>query len=196
VREYYDRRAGEYDDWYLGRGLFATRDRPGWHEELVELTRVVEAIPAGRTIDVACGSGFLTQHLRGDVVGVDQSEAMLEQARRRAPQLTFVRADALALPVPDRSFDRVFTAHFYGHLHARERHAFLGEARRVAPELVVVDSARAGSEEDEAIQERVLDDGSRWQVYKRWFTPDGLAAELGGGTTLFSGRWFVAVVSS
>jgi hypothetical protein len=30
MREYYDRRAPEYDDWYLGRGLFAVRDRPGW----------------------------------------------------------------------------------------------------------------------------------------------------------------------
>jgi ubiquinone/menaquinone biosynthesis C-methylase UbiE len=195
VREYYDRRAAEYDDWYLGRGLFATRDRPGWDAELDELTRVVAALPAGRTIDVACGTGFLTQHLRGEVVGVDQSEAMLEQARLRAPQATFRLADAFALPAPDRSFDRVVTAHFYGHLDGQERRAFLTEARRVAPELVVVDSARAGSEEDEAIQERVLEDGSRWQVYKRWFTPEGLAAELGGGTTLFSGRWFVAVVS-
>jgi hypothetical protein len=27
--EYYDRRAPEYDDWYMGTGLFAQRDRPG-----------------------------------------------------------------------------------------------------------------------------------------------------------------------
>jgi demethylmenaquinone methyltransferase/2-methoxy-6-polyprenyl-1,4-benzoquinol methylase len=196
VREYYDRRAAEYDDWYLGRGLFATRDRPGWRRELDELTGVIASLPAGRTIDVACGTGFLTRHLRGDVVGVDQSESMLEQARLRAPHVTFLLADALALPAPDRSFDRVFTAHFYGHLDAHERRSFLAEARRVAPELVVVDSARAGSEEDEAVQERVLQDDSRWEVYKRWFTPEGLARELGGGTTLFSGRWFVAVVST
>jgi hypothetical protein len=31
---YYDRRAPEYDDWYLGRGGFATRERPGFDEEL------------------------------------------------------------------------------------------------------------------------------------------------------------------
>ena len=42
-------------------------------------------------------------------------------------------------------------------------------------------------------QERVLNDGSRWQVYKRFFTPEGLRAELGGGEVLFAGRWFVAV---
>jgi ubiquinone/menaquinone biosynthesis C-methylase UbiE len=195
VREYYDRRASEYDDWYLGTGSFAQRDRPGWRQELDELTRVVAALPAGRTLDTGCGTGFLTQHLRGDVVGLDQSEAMLEQARRRAPHATFLLGDALALPVPNRSFDRVFTAHFYGHLDEKARRTFLAEARRVAPELVVVDSARAGSDEDEAVQERVLEDGSHWQVYKRWFTPDGLADEIGGGTPLHAGRWFVVVRS-
>ncbi len=31
---YYDRRAPEYDDWYLGVGLFADRERPGFDDEL------------------------------------------------------------------------------------------------------------------------------------------------------------------
>jgi ubiquinone/menaquinone biosynthesis C-methylase UbiE len=193
MREYYDRRAHEYDDWYRGRGLFAKRDRPGWDEEVARLVERVAALPAARTLDVACGTGFLTRHLRGDVVALDQSESMLEEARRKAPRATFVQGDALALPVPNASFERVFTAHFYGHLDEQERERFLAEAHRVARELVVVDSSRASSERDEAHQERVLNDGSRWQVYKRWFTPEGLAAELGGGETLFAGRWFVAV---
>jgi ubiquinone/menaquinone biosynthesis C-methylase UbiE len=195
MQEYYDRRAPEYDDWYLGAGLFSERDRPGWDEEVDELTRVVAALPAGRTLDLACGTGFLTQHLHGDVVGVDQSEAMLEVARRAAPHATFLQADALALPFPNQTFDRVLTAHFYGHLETDDRARFLAEARRVAPELVVVDSSRQSAEQDEGVQERVLNDGSRWQVYKRWFTPDGLAAELGGGETLYAGRYFVAVCS-
>jgi hypothetical protein len=46
------------------------------------------------------------------------------------------------------------------------------------------------------VQERILNDGSRWEVYKRFFTPDELLTELGGGETLFSGRWFVAVRSA
>jgi demethylmenaquinone methyltransferase/2-methoxy-6-polyprenyl-1,4-benzoquinol methylase len=193
VREYYDRRAGEYDDWYRGRGLFAGRDRPRWDEEVAQLIEAVASLPAARTLDVGCGTGFLTRHLRGDVVALDQSESMLEEARREAPRATFVRGDALALPVTNQSFDRVFTAHFYGHLDEPDRERFLAEARRVARELVVVDSSRESSEQDEAHQERVLNDGSRWQVYKRWFTPESLAAELGGGETLFAGRWFVGV---
>jgi hypothetical protein len=58
---------------------------------------------------------------------------------------------------------------------------------------VVVDSSRAAAEVDETVQERVLNDGSRWEVYKRWFTGSELAGELGGGDVLHDGRWFVAV---
>ena len=32
MKEYYDTRAPEYDEWYLGLGRFAARERPGWHE--------------------------------------------------------------------------------------------------------------------------------------------------------------------
>jgi len=113
VKEYYDRRAAEYDDWYLGKGRFADRDRPGWDDEVEALTRVVGELPPARTLDVACGTGFLTKHLVGDVVALDQSLLMLEEAARQAPHATVVQGDALALPFPDRSFDRVFTAHFY-----------------------------------------------------------------------------------
>ena len=64
-RRYYDLRAPEYDDWYLGRGPFADRDRPGWDEETRRLAEVVAGLPAGRVLDAACGTGFLTQHLPG-----------------------------------------------------------------------------------------------------------------------------------
>jgi ubiquinone/menaquinone biosynthesis C-methylase UbiE len=193
VRAYYDRRATEYDDWYVGIGRYRDEERPGWEDELAQLKRVVAALPPARVLDVACGTGFLTRHLRGDVTGLDQSEAMLELARAQAPRATFVRGDALRLPFADHSFDRLFTGHFYGHLDERERTAFLDEVRRVAPELVVVDSAVREGVKPEAMQERFLKDGSRHEVFKRYFTAEGLADELGGGTVLHEGRWFVVV---
>jgi hypothetical protein len=84
---------------------------------------------------------------------------------------------------------------FYGHLQEGDRQRFLAEARRVAPELVVVDAALRDDVEPEQLEERVLRDGSRWTVYKRFFTPEGLLAELGGGRVVYAGRWFVAVAS-
>ncbi len=193
MREYYEARAPEYDDWYLGRGRFAERERPGWTEELAALERVLTSLPWAHTLDVACGTGFLTRHLPGEIAGLDQSEQMLEIARERVPAAAFVQGDALALPFADGAFERVFTAHFYGHLDRDERALFLAEATRVAPELVVCDAALRPDREREEVQERILEDGSSWRVYKRFFGAEELAAELGGGEVLFSGEWFVVV---
>jgi hypothetical protein len=46
------------------------------------------------------------------------------------------------------------------------------------------------------MDQRVLNDGSRHEVFKRWFVADELAEELGGGEVLHDGRWFVAVRSA
>ena len=193
MKAYYDRRAPEYDDWWRGTGLFASRHRPGWHEEAASLAKTLETLPPARTLDVACGTGFLTQYLSGEITGLDQSASMLELAQAKVPDGRFLQADALELPFADGSFERVLTSFFYGHLEEPDRATFLREARRVATELVVVDSALSEDVLPVERQERVLNDGSRWQVYKRFFEPEQLGRELGGGRTLFAGRWFVAV---
>jgi SAM-dependent methyltransferase len=192
VKAYYDRRAAEYDDWWLGRGLYADRERPGWEEELRLLEGAISELPPVRALDVACGTGFLTRHLRGEVTGLDASERMLELARAQAPAARFQRGDALSLPFADGAFDRVFTSYFYCHLELAERQRFLAEARRVAPELVVVASIRGDGDEFERWEERQLEDGSCWNVYKRVFVGPDLAEEL-GGEIVFKGRWFVVV---
>lgn len=195
MKAYYDSRAREYDDWYLGTGLFAQRERPGWQDAVHALERAVARLPTANTLDVACGTGFLTRHLRGQVTALDQSEQMLALARTRVPRAALVAGDALELPFEDNSFERVFTGHFYGHLEGAERERFLAEAHRVAPELIVVDSAARPDHELEEWQTRVLNDGSEHTVYKRYFEAPGLAAELGSGTVLHASAWFVMVKS-
>ncbi len=196
MKAYYEARAAEYDDWYLGLGRFDGLARAHWDGELHDLEDVLAALPPRRTLDVACGTGFLTRSLRGEITGLDQSASMLELASARLPKVGFVQSDALQLPFADGVFERVFTSHFYGHLEELERGRFLAEARRVAPELVVVDAAVRPDRDRVERQERILNDGSRWQVYKRYFQPEELAAELGGGEVIFAGRWFVAVRSA
>jgi ubiquinone/menaquinone biosynthesis C-methylase UbiE len=194
VRTYYDRRAPEYDGWY--RGIhYEGEELASFLDEVAVLEQAVAELPPARTLDVACGTGFLTRHLRGDIVGLDQSERMLEIAREQASHADYVRGDAFALPFPDCSFDRVFSGHFYGHLEEPDRIAFLAEARRVAPQLVVVDAARRPKRPAEEWQERVISDGSTWPVFKRFFRPAQLVRELGGGDVAFAGRWFVVVTS-
>ncbi len=187
MRTYYERRAPEYDEvWqhYLDR-------HP---DEVRALLGVVAALPDARTLDVACGTGFITRHLPGTVVGLDQSDSMLELARAQAPDASFVRGDAFDLPFEEGAFDRVFAGHFYGHLEEADRIRFLAEARRVAPELVVAESAIHDGLPPNGWEERVLRDGSRWQVFKRYFEPDRLLEEL-GGRVLFAGARFLLVSS-
>src|SRR5438067_8094003 len=116
---------------------------------------------------------------------------MLEEARRKAPNARFVHGDAFDLPFEDHAFDRLLTSFFYGHLELEDRMRFLSESRRVASELVVVDASRERSDVDEELQQRTLNDGSEWHVYKRYFRPEVLVDELGGGEVLHAGRWFV-----
>src|SRR3954449_12467731 len=107
MRAYYDRRAREYDDWWHGTGMFAQRDRPGWQEETIRLTGVLDSLPPARVLDVACGTGFLTRHLRGEVVAIDQSPEMVRIASARMPHARVVVGDAMPLPFDDGSFDRL-----------------------------------------------------------------------------------------
>ena len=171
----YDRRTAEYDEWYTAQGIF------------VDLVR---HLPPARTLDVACGTAFLTRHLRGFVVGLDQSPAMVAIAQSRLPDGLAVVGDALHLMVADHAFDRVMTGHFYGHLPPEEQATFLGEAHRVAVQLIVIDSAWRPGVETDQWQERVLSDGSRHQVYKRYLSGTELAGEI-DGEVLRDGTWFV-----
>jgi SAM-dependent methyltransferase len=115
-RAYYDRRAAEYDDWYLGTGLFAQRVRPGWTEELEKLRAVLGSLRFDSFLDVACGTGYLTESLRGRVIGLDQSASMLAdelarmvflaEARRVSKSMVIIDA-AQWDDVPPESIQRV-----------------------------------------------------------------------------------------
>ena len=98
MKEYYERRAAEYDGAYLGTGAYSGRDRPGFGEELARVVTLVEGLPPARVLDVGCGTGFMTRHLKGEVVGLDQSAAMLRIAQGRVPGASFVRGTPLAYP--------------------------------------------------------------------------------------------------
>ncbi len=187
-RYYYDRRAAEYDDFYLGTGLYAKRVRPGWAEELDVLKTVLASLRFGSLLDVACGTGFLTGCFRGNVIGLDQSAAMLAVARSRLPGATFVRGDGLRVPFRSSQFDCIAGSHFYGHLDEPSARLFLVEARRVAKSILIVDAAKRDEVPQDEHQHRVLNDGSRHVVYKRYFTTERLISELGAGRVLHAGR--------
>jgi SAM-dependent methyltransferase len=85
-----------------------------------------------RLLDVATGPGYgaaLAAERGADVVGLDFSAEMVEEARGRFPGLDFREGDAEALPFPDRSFDAVVCS--FGILHFGRPERALAEAHRV-----------------------------------------------------------------
>jgi trans-aconitate methyltransferase len=67
--------------------------------------------PGERILDLGCGTGHLTQQIAAagaDVVGVDLSPAMLEEARRNHPDLRFEPGDATSFHF-EEAFDAVFS---------------------------------------------------------------------------------------
>lgn len=86
-----------------------------WRKAMVA---AVEARPGERVLDVACGTGLvgaaLVERWGCEVVGLDQSAAMLARARRRvaadprlAGRVGLVEGEAEALPFADREFDHL-----------------------------------------------------------------------------------------
>jgi ubiquinone/menaquinone biosynthesis C-methylase UbiE len=133
--------------------------------------------------------------MTGHVVGLDQSPGMLRIARKRVPGGCVLQGDALHLPFGSRAFECLMAGHFYGHLDQGMRERFLAEAYRVAERILIIDAAWRDEVHAEEVQERVLLDGSRHRVYKRYFRPAQLAEELGAARVVHAGQWFVAVMA-
>jgi SAM-dependent methyltransferase len=189
MKGYYERRAPEYD----ATTYELVRQDSEARRDLAELELLLAALPPERVLDIGCGTGWLTQFLHGSVVALDQSESMLELARARIPEAVFVLADAPPLPFPSWSFDRALVGHVYSHIErVDDREAFVAEALRVAPELIVVEQAWQADLPREGWERRPLADGSEEQVFKRYFTADELAAEL-DAQVLLETPTFVAV---
>lgn len=74
---------------------------------------LIDALPPGRALDAACGTGRHTKYLveRGHhVIGIDATPAMLAKARTDLPAVPFRIGDLLALPLETASVDAVVCA--------------------------------------------------------------------------------------
>jgi len=131
VRQLFATIADRYD--FITRFLSYGRDRH-WKRKLVSLTRPERAVDSGesRGLDLACGTGDIAALLatRGvRVVGLDITHRMLQLARARHSNITFVTADMLSLPFGDAMFDIVTTG--YGLRNVPDLPTAIAEIARV-----------------------------------------------------------------
>lgn len=85
-------------------------------------------------LDIGCGAGFLSNHLAlqgHQVYGIDLSASSLEVAKTydTTQSVTYIKADALALPFPDEQFDVVCAMDILEHVQSPD--LLIQEASRV-----------------------------------------------------------------
>ena len=104
VAEMFDGVAKNYDK---ANDLLSFGSARIWRKKVAKL---VNSQPGQKILDLAAGTGsssivFLREGVK--VVAADFSNGMLEEGRKRHPELEFVFADASALPFADHEFDTV-----------------------------------------------------------------------------------------
>jgi ubiquinone/menaquinone biosynthesis C-methylase UbiE len=141
--------------WRLFRGVLRRvfdRLAPTWDarrkpDSFAPVEAALDRLPTAprRVLDLGTGTGSVARIVAArfpdaDVVGVDFSQGMLDEARRRtdSPRVTYEHADAERLPFEDASFDLVTLANMI---------PFFDElARVVAPGGHIVVAFSAGPE--------------------------------------------------
>jgi ubiquinone/menaquinone biosynthesis C-methylase UbiE len=198
---YYNSRAGEYD-----RDLYhdpATTDR---------IERLLTSLtPSGRTVELACGTGFWTKLLATRVqtlTAIDGSPEMLAVARQRMGNtpVNLVEADLFDWQ-PDQRYDTVFFAFWLSHVPPSRFESFWGTLRSAVAtggRVLFVDTGpkeapfeRFVSVPGIPIVERRLRDGTAHKIVKVLYDPIDLANRLAAigwtadirsvGGTLFAG---------
>lgn len=131
----FERDPAGYEAWYA-----TPRGRRADRAERALLERLLAPFATARsTLEVGCGTGHFTRWLASQlprVVGLDQSTAMLAEARRYHPVLPLIRGDAHVLPIRSRAVDLsvfVLTLEFL-----EEPAQALAEAIRVARQGLLV----------------------------------------------------------
>lgn len=198
--DYYRQRAGEYEDWWFRRGRYdhGPDANAAWFTEAKQVQDDLERFsPAGRVLELACGTGLWTGRLATHathathVTALDASPEALQIARTKvsAANVDFDQADLFAWE-PERTYDVCFFSFWLSHVPSEHLESFWAKVKRaLAPNgrVYLVDNARSdrATARDHILQDpgdqtmlRRLADGREYNIVKHWFQPDALKRQL------------------
>ena len=184
MMSYYDERAEEYDEIYLGKS-HTTIDADVYRKDVANVSEMVSRFGKGHLIDIACGAGFwLPNYARNcnQITFLDQSARMLSKCKDRVEELgladisSFIQGDFLDIKLEASKYDCALVGFLLSHITLEQEKTFfrkLEENLKANPQLMFIESAwnkrRQRYQEKEGVQERVLNNGRIFRVYKRYF---------------------------
>lgn len=184
MMSYYDERAEEYDEIYLGNS-HTTIDADVYRKDVANVSEMVSRFGKGHLIDIACGAGFwLPNYARNcnQITFLDQSARMLSKCKDRVEELgladisSFIQGDFLDIKLEASKYDCALVGFLLSHITLEQEKTFfrkLEENLKANPQLMFIESAwnkrRQRYQEKEGVQERVLNNGRIFRVYKRYF---------------------------
>ena len=135
-KEYYRRRAGEYDEWWFREGRWALPEsaKRRWLADIEEVEAALRRFaPGGEVLELACGTGLWTRHLvrhADRVTAVDAAPEMIARNRERvAGEVTYVLADLFDWTPPAHRFDVCFFSYWLSHVPDEPAGRVLGDGR-------------------------------------------------------------------
>ena len=168
----FDQAASEYDSWYLTDA--------GKHVLKVEndlLLKVIGNVSNLKVLDIGCGTGIhskVVSDLGNDVIGVDLSEKMLDEAMEKScGNLSFIKMDSSNLLFDDNSFDLVISLAMIEFV--REPLKVLEEALRVLKPggMMVIGTIQKGSKFANMYESKFFKENTVFK-YASFFTKDDL----------------------
>jgi len=168
MRAYYASRAPYYDAVYL---------KPERAADIAFLARHLPSAFAGRSVlEVACGTGYWTQHLAvtaARLVATDAGPEPLAFARLRphAERVTFRLEDAYRLPADLGEFDAAFAGLWFSHVPVERRGEFLRSLHarlRAGARVIFLDNA-----EVQCREWPIVETDAHGNTYQRRRTRDG-----------------------
>ncbi|SET50363.1 putative AdoMet-dependent methyltransferase [Oceanobacillus limi] len=129
----FDEQASYYDE-SLKKSGFSFNVHEGYDQALMQVVEHTKLQPGDICLDVGIGTGnlgvkFLDKGIH--VIGVDQSEKMLEMCKEKHKQIETRKGHFLALPILDQSVEAVVTSYALHHLPDDEKLLALKEMVRV-----------------------------------------------------------------
>jgi len=193
LMKYYEERAPEYDEVYLGKSP-GIPEPEAYARDVKEIKTICRGFGRGHLIDIGCGTGFWMPYYAKNCVEitlVDQSRNMLVQCQKKVNELAIdvdvhlLKGNFFDVRFFSKIFDTTLIAFFISHMNEEKEQVFFKKLRKILKpkaEMLWIDGSwskkRAMHRQREGYQERILNDGRKFSIFKKYFEKNDVTRTL------------------